>query len=95
MPAAISFYYDIVCPYAFLASTRVEQFAAAHGRSVRWCPVLLGGLLRHHGGPDDPNATYAAARARVGRADIVRSGELWNVLVTVGWNGVSAVSGRG
>jgi 2-hydroxychromene-2-carboxylate isomerase len=83
MSAAISFYYDVVCPYAFLASTRVEAFAAQHGRSVRWCPVLLGGLLRHHGGPDDPNATYAAARARVGRADIVRSGELWNVPVAI------------
>jgi 2-hydroxychromene-2-carboxylate isomerase len=79
----IAFYYDIVCPYAFLASTRVETFAEEHGCTVRWCPVLLGGLLRSHGGPDDPNATYAAARARVGRADIVRSGALWNVPVAI------------
>jgi 2-hydroxychromene-2-carboxylate isomerase len=79
----IRFFYDIVCPYAFLASTRVEAFAQAHGRTVQWCPVLLGGLLRHHGGPDDPNATYAAARARIGRADIVRSGELWNVALAI------------
>ena len=79
----IDFYYDVVCPYAFLASTRVEAFALEHGKTVRWCPVLLGGLLRHHGGPDDPNATYSPTRGRMGRADIVRSGEWWNVPSTV------------
>ncbi len=79
----IRFVYDVVCPYAFLASTRVEAFAAEHGHTVRWCPVLLGGLLRHHGGPDDPNETYGAARTRLVRADIVRSGALWNVPLSI------------
>jgi 2-hydroxychromene-2-carboxylate isomerase len=83
MPGEIRFHYDVVCPYAFLASTRVETFAAEHGCTVRWCPVLLGGLLRHHGGPDDPNKTYGGARTKLVRADIVRSGALWNVALAI------------
>ncbi|HET6584598.1 MAG TPA: DsbA family protein [Nannocystaceae bacterium] len=79
----LRFFYDVVCPYAFLASTRVEAFAAERGRSVTWCPVLLGGLLRRHGGPDDPNATYSPVRGRMGRADILRSAEWWNVPLAI------------
>ncbi|MBK6917249.1 MAG: DsbA family protein [Deltaproteobacteria bacterium] len=76
MSAPLRFFYDIVCPYAAMASLRVDGLAAACGLSVHWSPVLLGGLLRAHGGPDDPNRTYAPARAAMTRADIVRQAAL-------------------
>lgn len=70
------FHFDVVCPYAWLASLQVDAFAAEHGLVVRHRPVLLGGLLRHFGGPDDPNRVQSPARARMTRLDIVRSAAL-------------------
>ena len=35
----LRFTYDIVCPYAFLASTLVEEVARAFGATVDWDPV--------------------------------------------------------
>lgn len=61
MPS-IDFYYDVVCPYAYLAATRVEAMAERCGATVRWRPILLGGLLRAIGSPDDPNWVMSPAK---------------------------------
>ncbi|MEX1363443.1 MAG: 2-hydroxychromene-2-carboxylate isomerase, partial [Nannocystaceae bacterium] len=55
------------------ASARVEPVARRTGATVRWRPVLLGGLLRQVGAPDDPNVTMSAAKARVQRLDRERT----------------------
>jgi len=72
---ALRFYYDVVCPFAYIASTRVEAVAAAAGASVEWCPVLLGGVFRALGAPDDPNQRMPEAKARLSRLDILRQAE--------------------
>ena len=36
------FYYDVICPYAYLASRLIEGIADAAGAKIRWKPVLLG-----------------------------------------------------
>lgn len=77
------FHFDVVCPYAWLASLQVDAFAAEHGMTVRHRPVLLGGLLRHFGGPDDPNRVQSPARARMTRLDIVRSAALFGRSIEV------------
>lgn len=79
----VTFYFDVVCPYAYLASTRIEAIAARHGATVRWVPVLLGGLLRHVGGPDDPNTTLSAPRARLNLLDMQRWADRWGVPLTM------------
>jgi len=66
---AIDFYYDVVCPYAYLASTQIEAMARRCGTTVRWRPILLGGLLREVGGPDDPNTRIGPAKREVMRRD--------------------------
>ncbi len=38
----IIFYYDVICPYAYLASRLVEKVAENVGATVKWRPVLLG-----------------------------------------------------
>ena len=38
----IEFYFDLISPYGYLASTQIERLAARHGREVDWKPVLLG-----------------------------------------------------
>lgn len=70
-PMHLRFYYDIVCPYAYLASRRVEALAARTGAEIEWCPVLLGGLFRNHSTADVPAASYAQAKAMVGAADLI------------------------
>ncbi|HWE27577.1 MAG TPA: DsbA family protein, partial [Polyangia bacterium] len=49
-----TFYYDIVCPYAYLASTQVEALAARAGAEIIWEPILLGGVFRAIGQSDQP-----------------------------------------
>ena len=70
-PMHLRFYYDIVCPYAYLASRRVEAVAERTGATLEWCPVLLGGLYRNHGTADVPAQTYAPAKAVIGAADLI------------------------
>ena len=38
----VVFYYDIVCPFAYLASRLVENLGRRNGAKIKWRPVLLG-----------------------------------------------------
>ncbi len=38
----ITFYYDIVCPFAYVASRLIERLAERNAACIRWTPVLLG-----------------------------------------------------
>ena len=77
----VRFHYDVVCPWAYLASTRMEAFAEKTGATVRWEPILLGGLFRHHGAPDRPGEAMSPARARMGTLDLYRWAERLGVPV--------------
>lgn len=71
------FYYDVVCPYAYLATTQLDRMFP--GVEIEWIPILLGGLLRDIGGPVDPNAEMPAAKARLVSRDYARWAELLGV----------------
>lgn len=43
----IVFYYDVVCPFAYMTSTIVEDMARRAGATVEWTPVLLGEYAQH------------------------------------------------
>jgi 2-hydroxychromene-2-carboxylate isomerase len=58
---AIDFYFDFVCPYAYLAATRIEALAAGAGATLVYKPMLLGGLFRAIGAPDTPWMSPAKA----------------------------------
>lgn len=79
----VTFYYDVVCPYAYLASTRIETLAARCDATIRWVPILLGGVFRHAGGPDDPNLRLSAPRARLNLLDMHRWADRWGVPLTL------------
>lgn len=68
----LEFHYDVVCPYAYLASTRIEALAARAGARLVWRPVLLGGLFRHAGQTQNPGAAMSSAKARLNLADMHR-----------------------
>jgi 2-hydroxychromene-2-carboxylate isomerase len=49
MGAPITFYFDLLSPYAHIAWCQVQPLAQAHGRLLQPTPVLLAGLLNAHG----------------------------------------------
>lgn len=49
MAEPIDFYFDFGSPYGYLASLRVDDVAAKHGRSVTWRPMLLGAVFKTEG----------------------------------------------
>ena len=45
----ITFYLDFASPYAYLAFEQLPEALVGISHSVRYQPVLLGALLKHHG----------------------------------------------
>ena len=47
--AEIDFWFDFASPYAWFASSRIDDLAARYGYTTRWRPVLMWVLVRQHG----------------------------------------------
>ncbi len=45
----ITFYFDFISPYAFLAFEQLPEALQGHSYGVTYKPVLFAGLLKHHG----------------------------------------------
>jgi len=73
----VRFWYDVVCPYAYLASTQVESLAREAGVEVEWAPMLLGGLFRELGAPQVPAAHMSPAKARMNTLELYRWAARW------------------
>ena len=76
MSAAIDFYFDFSSPYGYLASTRIDELAARHGRSVAWRPFLLGAAFKLTG---QRALTEQPMRGPYHERDFVRSARLLGV----------------
>jgi 2-hydroxychromene-2-carboxylate isomerase len=74
-----TFYYDVVCPFAYLASTQIEALAARARADIEWVPILLGGVFRAIGQDDVPAAAMPAAKQRLNLADMQRYTALYGV----------------
>lgn len=72
MGKLLEFHFDVVCPYAYLASTQIEALAERSGATIAYEPFLLGGVFRAIGGPDDPNAAMPEAKAKHNQRDMRR-----------------------
>ncbi|MDW8280839.1 MAG: 2-hydroxychromene-2-carboxylate isomerase [Myxococcales bacterium] len=68
----VIFYFDIVCPYAYLASTQIEAVASRVGADIVWQPVLLGGILKALDSHPDQGPE---ARRQMTRLDLLRWAE--------------------
>lgn len=68
----LTFYFDYISPFAYLASLRIEAIGARLGAQIEPIPVLFAGLLNHFGhvGPAEvePKRRWAFKRA-LQRAD--------------------------
>ncbi|MFM7800904.1 MAG: 2-hydroxychromene-2-carboxylate isomerase [Limnohabitans sp.] len=45
----LTFYFDVISPYAYLAFDQLPRTLQGVSYQVRYQPVLFGGLLKHHG----------------------------------------------
>ncbi len=79
MRPRVDFYFDVACPYAYLAHTQIEAICARHGADLAWKPILLGGLFRSVRGDDGPMPTMAPERAAMNLRDMHRWAEAWGV----------------
>lgn len=68
----VELFYDFVCPYAYLAFLEIDAIERENGAVVELRPILLGGVFRAIGGPDDPNLAKGPAKARYGEIDLQR-----------------------
>ncbi len=73
----VDFYFDVVCPYAYLAHTQIEHMCDEAGAELRWVPILLGGLFREIGAGDGPMPGMPDAKAKLNLLDMKRWAEHW------------------
>lgn len=79
----LRFWFDVVCPYAYVASTRVAALAAEAGVGVDWRPVLLGGLLKTHGVDPYPMRAMPPAKQAHTLRDIARTAAFHGVPLSI------------
>ena len=79
MTASIHFYFDYSCPYAYIASTRIEDVAGRAGSRLELRPVLLGGILRDLNGVTNLAEGMSPAKARHDVLDMHRWAAVQNV----------------
>ena len=75
----LDFWFDYSCPYAYLGSTQVEALARRTGASLTFCPMLLGGVFRATGSPQNMMAALSAPKARHNLLDMHRWADLFGV----------------
>jgi 2-hydroxychromene-2-carboxylate isomerase len=79
----LDFWFDYSCPYAYLASTQVEALASRTGATLRYRPMLLGGVFAANGTPQKLFATLSPAKAEHNARDLQRWAALFGVPLTM------------
>ncbi|MCU0658370.1 MAG: 2-hydroxychromene-2-carboxylate isomerase [Polyangiaceae bacterium] len=79
MAHTLDIYWDFSSPFAYLGSTQAEALAARTGATLRWRPMLLGGLFRAIGQVDTPISTFSPAKQRHVMKDLDRWAAHWGV----------------
>ena len=59
MKKQIDFYFDVVSPYSYVASTLIENVAQRCNADLLWNPILLGGIFKAVGTSNAPGLTPA------------------------------------
>lgn len=71
-PRTVDFYFDFSCPYAYIASTQIEDLARRTGARLNVRPVLLGGVFKAIGQEQNLAATLGPSKTRHNLNDMRR-----------------------
>ena len=58
MPKTLEFFFDLLSPYSYLASTQVEAVCARTGAALVWRPFLLGAVFKATENATPMNSLY-------------------------------------
>ena len=75
----LDFWFDYSCPYAYLGSTQVEALARRTGAALTFRPMLLGGVFRAVGAPQNMMDVLSPQKARHNLDDMRRWAEYFDV----------------
>jgi 2-hydroxychromene-2-carboxylate isomerase len=76
MAAPIDFYFDFSSPYGYIAAEKIDAFAAKHGRTATWRPMLLGAAFKLTGAAPLPSIPIKGEYAK---RDFLRSARFHGV----------------
>lgn len=79
VPHTLDVYFDFSSPFAYLGATQAEALAARTGATLRWRPILLGGLFRALGQADAPLLTFSDAKRDWVLRDLQRWAKFYGV----------------
>ncbi len=79
MTKRFELWFDFSCPYAYVASTRVEALARRVGAELDARPMLLGGVFRARGTAQNLSATLHPAKAAHNMHDMRRQAQMAGV----------------
>ena len=79
MTRELTVYLDVVCPFAYLASTQLGALVEEYDATLTMRPILLGGLFREIGQADDPNRAMPPAKVAHMRRDLARWAQRFGV----------------
>src|SRR3954468_1413823 len=61
MPKTLEFFFDLVSPFSYLASTQLEAVCARTGAGIAWRPFLLGAVFKATENASPMNIPHKAA----------------------------------
>jgi 2-hydroxychromene-2-carboxylate isomerase len=79
----LDFWFDYSCPYAYLGSTQVEALARRTGAELTVRPMLLGGVFRAVGAPQNMIDVLSPPKALHNLNDMLRWAEFFGVPLSV------------
>jgi 2-hydroxychromene-2-carboxylate isomerase len=68
----LDFWFDYSCPYAYFGSTQVEALARRMGATLTLQPMLLGGVFKANGTPQNLMSALSPAKAAHNERDLMR-----------------------
>ena len=75
----LKLYYDVVCPFAYVAFTEAVRMAESQGVDLELEPILLGGVMKALARPERPMDEMNANKARLTVLDALRQADLADV----------------
>jgi 2-hydroxychromene-2-carboxylate isomerase len=80
---SLQFWFDFSCPFAYVASERVEEMVRRCGAELDPRPMLLGGVFRAQQTPQVPALAFSPAKAKHNGDDIRRTAAVHGVPLTM------------
>jgi 2-hydroxychromene-2-carboxylate isomerase len=75
----VRIYHDFASPFSYLGSTQIEAVCARQGATVKWVPMVLGGVFKAVGQIAVPIMAFPLAKRQLFLVDVLRFAEVYGV----------------